>query len=56
MIELLLKFKANPNLSEYHDIGLKTPLHYAIEKNQFEICKLLLDYGANPSIQDKRGL
>ncbi|CAD8052048.1 unnamed protein product [Paramecium sonneborni] len=54
--ELLLKFKANPNLKEYYDVGEKTALHYAVEKNQFKLCQLLLDYGANPSLQDKRGL
>jgi ankyrin repeat protein len=50
MIEILLKFKSDPNLAEYHDVGQKTPLHYAVEKNSFEICSMLLDYGANPSL------
>lgn len=53
---MLLKFKANPNLKEYYDIGEKTALHYAVEKNLFQICSLLLDYGGNPSLQDKRGM
>ena len=35
---------------------MKTALHYAVEKNYFEISALLLDYGANASIQDKRGM
>ena len=41
---------------EYHDIGEKTPLHYAIEKNNYEITSLLLDNGANTTLGDKRGL
>lgn len=54
--EILLKFKANPNLKEYYDVGECTPLHRAVELNNFEICRILLDYGANPSLQCKKGL
>ena len=32
------------------------PLHYAVEKNNYEITSLLLDNGANTTIGDKRGL
>ena len=45
-----MKYKANPNLQEYHEVGLKTPLHYAIEKNSVECVKKLLEFGANPNI------
>jgi len=31
-------------------------LHYAIEKNNYEIASLLLDNGANTTLGDKRGL
>ena len=54
-VEILLKFKADPNLQEYYDIGECTPLHRAVEKNNFEICQLLINSGANPSIQAKNG-
>lgn len=56
MAEILLKYKADPNRQEVYDVGQKTPLHYAIEKNSFELCSKLLDYGANPNIKDKRGM
>ena len=41
-------------MKEYNDVGEKTPLHYAVEKNNFEITNFLLDNGANPTIGDKR--
>jgi hypothetical protein len=41
---------------EYHDIGEKTPLHYSVEKNNYEITNFLLDNGANTTLGDKRGL
>ena len=56
IVEILLKYKADPNRHEAHDVGEKTPLHYAVEKNAFEVCSKLLDYGANPNLKDKRGL
>ncbi len=34
----------------------KTPLHLAVERNEPQIVKLLLKYGANPEIKDKKGL
>lgn len=43
-------------MKEYHDVGEKTPLHYAVEKNCFESSAKLLEAGANPSLPDKRGL
>lgn len=55
ILEILLKFKANPNLKEYYDVGECTPLHRAVELDNFDICRLLLDFGANPSIQCKKG-
>jgi len=44
------------SIQEYHDIGEKTPLHYSVEKNNYEITNLLLDSGANTTLGDKRGL
>lgn len=44
------------NTQEYHDVGEKTPLHYSVEKNNFEITNFLLDNGANTTLGDKRGL
>ena len=50
IVEILLKYKADPNRHEYHDVGEKTALHYAVEKDSFEVCSKLLDYGANPNL------
>jgi len=30
-VEILLNYKCNPDLQEFHDVGLKTALHYAVE-------------------------
>ena len=61
LVKLLIKYGADVNLKvfllimkEYNDVGEKTPLHYAVEKNNFEITNFLLDNGANPTIGDKR--
>ena len=43
-------------MQEYHDIGEKTPLHYSVEKNNYEMTGLLLENGANTVLGDKRGL
>ena len=63
LAKLLLKYGANVNLKvyfrlaqEYHDIGEKTPLHHAVEKNNYELACLLMDHGASSIIGDKRGL
>ncbi|KAL4475039.1 hypothetical protein ABPG74_001735 [Tetrahymena malaccensis] len=56
IVEILLKYKADPNRHEHHDVGEKTPLHYAVEKNSYEVCNKLLEYGANPNLKDKRGM
>ena len=56
LVKLLLKFGADPNAKEYNDVGEKTPLHYAVELNNYELTIMLLDNGANPTLGDKRGL
>ena len=55
IVEILLKFKADPNIHEYFDVGECTPLHRAVERNQFTICQMLLEAGANPSAKSKLG-
>lgn len=35
LVKVLLKYGADPNAKEYNDIGEKTPLHYAVEKNNY---------------------
>lgn len=51
------QFEGTPfDTQEYHDVGEKTPLHYSVEKNNYEITNFLLDNGANTTLGDKRGL
>lgn len=38
-----------------HNIYGKTPLHYASKYWCYEICQILLDFGANPNMQDDNG-
>jgi ankyrin repeat protein len=53
MIHTLLENGANPNIVEYeHEL---TPLMYAISFNRIDIVKLLLQYEADPNIQDQYG-
>lgn len=33
-----------------------TPLHWAVDRGHFTACKLLLDAGADPKVQDNDGL
>lgn len=46
-VECLLKNNANPNLTADDNAS---PLFAAVAKNQHEIVKLLLEYGADPNI------
>lgn len=46
MIELFLKYDANPNI---HTHDNKTLLYKAVQDDNFEMVKLLLKYGANPT-------
>lgn len=50
IVEILSRFKADPNRRTAHDVGEKTPLHLAVEKLNYEVCSILLDFGANPNI------
>lgn len=53
MAELLLKYKANPNIKNRRG---NTPLSIAVKKDNYNMVKLLLKYDANPNIQDKKGI
>ena len=51
-IEKLLEHKANPNLK--NKLYQQTPLHIAVKnKNEIDIIKMLLKYGADTTIKDK---
>ena len=52
LVETLLKFKANPNIS---DTQGTTPLHYAAIKRNETIVKLLMDANADVTKKDIRG-
>ena len=37
MIEVLLKYGADPNIQDQLDIGFNTPMHKAVEKNMLDV-------------------
>ena len=51
---LLIQFKANVNA--LNGISASTPLMMAAQRNHSEFVRLLLKNGANPLIEDKRGM
>lgn len=52
MVELLLKYNANPNVRDFCGVWL---LFEAIYQNGYEIARLLLEYGADPNVDDDEG-
>ena len=59
IVELLLKAGANPNVWDVND---QTPMHIIFEcdqgartKRSMDVLKLLLKYGADPSIRNSKG-
>ena len=55
MIETLLKYKANPNITDHEEIGMNTPVHKATEKNMIDVVDLFLECGCDPTIANKNG-
>ena len=53
MTRLLLRYNANPNVSNYE--YSKTPLHFAVELCHEKITQMLVNYGANPMEPDGEG-
>ncbi len=49
---VLLKSGASPQVA---DLWKVTPLHESAAKGKFEICKLLLKYGADPNKKNRDG-
>lgn len=52
----MLDFGANPNSRTEERMGQDTPLLIACENNYFEVGKLLLDYGADPTATNSKGV
>ena len=53
VIRILLIYKANPNILCYDKDGFESMLFYVCRLNNnysYNICKLLLEYGANPNL------
>ena len=38
-----------------HDYDGRTALHIAVSKNNFELCELLINWGADPNFKDQMG-
>ncbi len=55
MIEILLRYGANPNQAENHEIGAYTPLHKATERNLISVVDLFIGYGGDPTMKNKSG-
>ncbi len=53
IVELLLKYGANPNSVDYRG---ETPLHSAAQCNNLPAVELLLKHGANPNSADRYGV
>jgi ankyrin repeat protein len=53
MVRLLLENEADPDASTSTD--MRTPLHWAAQKDHLEITKILVKFGANISARDKFG-
>lgn len=51
MCELLLKYKADPNIPN-HVFG-RTPLHYAVDCGNLDAVRVMLEYNGDPLIRDK---
>ena len=54
MIRLLIRCRINININIQNDDGL-TPLMYACGTKDVDICKLLLDNGAQTNIKNRKG-
>lgn len=50
---LLIQHQANPNVQS--SLTKKTPLHYAVEANDHELAKLLLEHGARMTEENDQG-
>jgi len=51
--EMLLKYGADPNIKS--EQACQTPLHIATYHSCIEVCRLLLEHGADPEMQDIHG-
>jgi ankyrin repeat protein len=49
-------FSSKPSDLNLKDVNGLTPLIWAVDRGHLEACKLLLDAGADPSVQDNEGI
>ena len=54
-VKVLLLHNVDVNAKETEFAGGKTALHHAVENDQYETARMLLDAGASPCIGDKYG-
>ena len=55
IIEILMKYGAQPNIQDALDLGGNTPLHMAAERDMKEAMKMFLTSGADADIRNQCG-
>ena len=55
MIEILLRYGANPQIQENIDVGHNTPMHLAVERNMLECMQLFSQCEPDLSIANSNG-
>ena len=54
-VKVLLLHKVDVDARETEFSGGRSALHHAVENDQYETARMLLDAGASPCIEDKYG-
>ena len=55
IIEILLQYKAEPNIPDHEDIGGNTAMHLATEKNMIGALQQFMNCGGDPEIKNQCG-
>lgn len=55
LIDILLRYGADPNAQELEEVGENSPMHLAAEKNLIEVIKEFMNNGGDPTIKNKCG-
>jgi ankyrin repeat protein len=55
VLELLLRYGADPNMATAHRFGGRTPLHVAVKAGNLQVASLLLAHNADANVPDAFG-